>query len=93
MQRRVTETRQSGVSLAEPPRKKQTAEAADRDADSPAERIRHAEELLRDLLLEDDFDDERNILCGTVSDGLSQLLLQMSNLAGKQELFELWIGR
>ena len=91
MPRRDTPTRQSGVSLAVLPRKRQ-AEVVGEAAKSPAERIRQAEEVLRNLLLEDDFDEERNILCGTVSDGLSQLLLQLSNLAGKQELFELWIA-
>ena len=87
MQRNISAIR-SGVNPAVRPRSRPAEQGA---AKSPAERICHVEELLRDLLLEDDFDDERNILCGTVSDGLNQLLLQLSNLAGKQELFELWI--
>jgi hypothetical protein len=91
MQSGVTKTRPSGASLAVLQRNKPAP--ASGTTDSPAERIRHAEEVLRNLLLEDDFDDERNILCGNVCDELSQILLQLSNVAGKQELFELWIAK
>jgi len=78
---------QSGVSLAVRPRSSPAEEAAK----SPAERIRHVEELLRDLLLENDFDPEHSFLCGDVSDNLEQIQLRLSDVAGKQELFELWI--
>ena len=92
MPTRDTATRPNGASLAVLPRKNQAADSG-RGADSPAERIRHAEELLRELLLANDFDEENSFLCGDVSDRLEQIQLQLSDVAGKQELYELWVGR
>lgn len=60
--------------------------------ESPAARIRAAEEILRELLLENEFEEDQ-ILLGPVADGLDQIHLRLSDLAGRQELFELWMGR
>jgi len=63
---------------------------------SPSERIREAEELIRQLLLEDDFNEDQREFClmpGTVTDQLDQVLMVLSSIAGQQELFELWISR
>jgi hypothetical protein len=89
MQKRDTRTRLSGVSPAVLPRKSPAA-VSGRGAESPAERIRHAEDLLRDLLLENDFGEDK-ILLARVENGLEQIQLKLSDLAGRQELFELWI--
>ena len=91
MPTRDTATRPNGASLAALPRRKQAEPQG--VTDSPAERIRHAEEVLRDLLLANDFDPENSFLCGDVSDRLEQIQLQLSDVAGKQELYELWVGR
>jgi hypothetical protein len=43
------------------------------------------------LLVCNEFDDEQ-ILVGMVSEGLSAAVLELDSLAGKQELFERWVG-
>ncbi len=83
-----TPTRPNGASLAANGKSGKAVATVD----SPAERIRQTEGLLRDLLLENDFGEDK-ILLARVENGLEQIQLKLSDLAGRQELYELWIGR
>ena len=58
---------------------------------SAAARIREARQILCDLLLRDEFAQDIG-LGGQVSETLNETVLKLSDLAGQQELFELWIA-
>lgn len=59
--------------------------------DEPASaRIRHAQDVLRSLLLEDDLRGEQSCLSGSIAVRLDELQLDLGQLAGLQTLFELW---
>jgi hypothetical protein len=55
--------------------------------ESRARRIRRVREFVGDLLLEDEAND---LLVGVVSEGLNRIMLELEDLAGRQELYELW---
>jgi hypothetical protein len=54
-------------------------------------RIRVARSVLCDLLMLDDSETEI-VLAGPVSACLNEIVLQLDELAGRQQLFELWVG-
>jgi len=78
-----------------PPRDSTTS----RSAASPAARksapntasaeILRARDLLRDVLLRED-ETEETVLVGKVSNGLNEIIARLDNLAGLQQLFEVW---
>jgi hypothetical protein len=59
--------------------------------DSPSTRIRQARSSLANLLLEDELAQD-DVLVGPAAEGLNRIVLELDDLAGCQELFELWIG-
>lgn len=59
-----------------------------RTEESCAAAIRRANEELRTLLWRDE---ESEQLVGYVEEGLNRITCELENMAGRQELFEMWI--
>ena len=72
----------SGVSSVEKRKEISTKSAADR--------IRQASEILKDLLVDDDLV-SGILLIGPVSESLNEVVMELDNLSGLQNLFEMWI--
>lgn len=60
----------------------------DVSASKPSAQIRHAQDLVRSLLVEDDLLDN-SLMLELVSERLCDLESELGALAGKQEMFEL----
>ena len=57
---------------------------------SASAEIRRARDLLRDILLRED-ETEETVLVGKVSERLNEIVLDLDNLAGLQDVFDAWV--